>query len=146
MTAFLSVLVLLLLLLSAGVFLYFDRKLATIRQQLLFTSRKYKDLKDKFNNDLKLGAHIYIKYENPCSETGITNDKVSVLLAPFIKSPIINEIRENLEVLILDQANVNDETWYYISLPINTNVNSKGWIKKTDFNILLNNSSSIISK
>ncbi|SHF09199.1 hypothetical protein [Clostridium fallax] len=146
MTLFLFIIILLLLFIGASLYLYFDKKLASTRQQLLFTSRKYKDLNDKFNSDSKSQNNIYIKYSNPTSETGITNDNVLVLLAPFHKAPLVNEIKKSLEVIILDQADVNNQSWYYIALPIHTNINSKGWIKKTDFNIILDNSSSIIRK
>ena len=41
-----------------------------------------------------------------------------------------------MEVKILDSAIVNNETWFYVSLPIDTPYNCRGWINKNDFSFI----------
>ena len=39
-----------------------------------------------------------------------------------------------MEVKILDSAIINNKTWFYVSLPIDTPYNCRGWINKCTFN------------
>lgn len=141
------IIVLLLILALALTILYFDRKLVTLKQQYISLTKQYKNLREKYLKEYKLNNNILIKYSTPpTASTAITNANVSIYLAPLESCPIINTLNDKIEVTILDQAETNKEIWYYVSLPINSNINSKGWIKKCDFSIILNSSSDLVNR
>ena len=140
MILFLIILILILSLGLGGMYLFFNSQLLSMKQQLHLTSRSYKNLKDDMINRNKVESKITVRFNNPNSNIGFidSKNKVKVFLAPYNYSPIINEVKEKIQVRILDEAEANNDTWYYVNLPINTNVNSKGWIRKRDFNLIMN--------
>ena len=140
MILFLTIVIFILLLGIAGMYLFFGNQLSSMKQQLHFTSRSYKNLRDDVINKTKLESKIIIKFNIPTSNIGFidSKNKVKVFLAPYNHAPIINEIRERIQVRILDEAESDNDTWYYVILPVNTNVNSKGWIRKRYFNLIMN--------
>lgn len=140
------IIILLLILALALTILYFDRKLIASKQQYISLTKQYKNLREKYLKEYKSSNNILVKYSTPITSTAITNANVSIYLAPLESCPIINTLNDKIQVTILDQAETNMEIWYYISLPINTNINSKGWIKKCDFSLILNPSSDLVNR
>ena len=41
-----------------------------------------------------------------------------------------------MEVEILDSAIINNNTWFYVNLPIDSDYNCRGWIKKNDLSFI----------
>lgn len=140
------IIILLLILALALTILYFDRKLIASKQQYISLTKQYKNLREKYLKEYKSSNNILVKYSTPITSTAITNANVSIYLAPLESCPIINTLNDKIQVTILDQAETNMEIWYYIALPINTNINSKGWIKKCDFSLILNPSSDLVNR
>lgn len=140
------IIILLLILALALTILYFDKKLIVSKQQYLSLTKQYKNLREKYLKEYKSSNNIFVKYNTPTTSAAITNANVSIYLAPLENCPIINTLNDKVQVTILDEAETNTEIWYYVSLPINTNVNSKGWIKKCDFSLILNPSSDLVNR
>lgn len=140
------IIILLLILALALTILYFDRKLIASKQQYISLTKQYKNLREKYLKEYKSINNILVKYNTPTTSTAITNANVSIYLAPLESCPIINTLNDKVQVTILDQAETNMEIWYYVSLPINTNINSKGWMKKCDFSLILNPSSDLVNR
>lgn len=139
------IIILLLLLALAYTYLYFDRKLIATRHQLFFINKQYKALKNKYSTQHRNSPNVYVKYSIPSCSSGVTQSNATLFLAPIDTSPTINNINEKLQVTILDEAEVNNEKWFFVSLPLSTNVNSKGWIRKTDFSLIFSNSKEVIN-
>lgn len=141
----LTIIVLLLILALAGMFLYFDRKLSLTKHQMLLISKQNKELKDKLLSASKVNKELFIRYSLTTPSDGITQSNASLFIAPYENSIKINLISEKLAVKIQEEAEVNNETWYFVSLPISTNVNSKGWMKKSDFSLIFSSSKDVVN-
>ncbi len=133
-----------------GSYLYFDYKLSIARKQQMIASNQYTTLREDYkklaNNISKTklnSTNLSIKFSTPISKTGITKPNVSLYLAPLNNSPVIKNINIRMEANILDSALLNSETWFYVALPIDTDINCRGWINKDDFSVLYSNSKNI---
>ena len=63
----------------------------------------------------------------------------------MLTSPKVKVLDIKMEVKILDSAIIDDETWFYISLPIDSAYNCRGWINKNDFSYIHQESEKTIS-
>lgn len=72
----------------------------------------------------------------PTASKAITNNNTTVFLAPILDSPKIRVLDIKMEVKILDSAIINNKTWFYVSLPIDSTYNCRGWINKDDFSFI----------
>ena len=43
-----------------------------------------------------------------------------------------------MQVGILEKVNTNDSTWYYVALPLDNNINSRGWVEEPAFSEISN--------
>lgn len=50
-----------------------------------------------------------------------------------------------MEVKILDSAIIDNRTWFYVSLPVDTLYNCRGWINENDFSLVYSLSKDIPS-
>ncbi|WLF69302.1 hypothetical protein Q6375_15225 [Clostridium septicum] len=124
-----------------GTYFYYDHKLALTRKQLMIASKRNNKLKSRATP--KKNLDIKINFSNPNSKIGLTNINTNLYLAPINSSPIIRTIKIRMEVQILDAAETNSQTWYYVNLPIDSNINCRGWLNSTDFSILYSDSTNI---
>lgn len=123
------------------VYLYFDQKLAKTRKQLMITSNQLRNLKAQYKSSL--AKTVNIQYIIPSSQTGITNNGAELFSAPTLDSPKLNKLTIKMEVKILDSAIVDNSTWFYVAIPIDSNINCRGWINKKDFSSLYSSSNDI---
>lgn len=137
-------LIVLLILAILIIVVYFNKKILASRQQYISLNRQYVNLREKYFKEYRSTNNVSIIYNSINGFEAITNPNINVYLAPIITCPIINTITDKINVSILDEAECNNEIWYYVLLPLNSNVNSKGWIKKSDFSIILNTSSEVV--
>lgn len=145
------ILLLISLLSIVGGYFYFDYKLSLARKQQMIASNQYAALRESYKKlvknrsttNIKDKPNISVKFSNPPSKGGITNSNISLYLAPLYEAPTIKDINIRMETSILDSAEVNNEIWFYVALPIDTNINSRGWINKSDFFIIYNRSRNV---
>ncbi|GAB6168542.1 hypothetical protein JCM1393_10020 [Clostridium carnis] len=126
-----------------AMYFYYDKKLALARKQLMIASKQSNTIKSKYNNTKRVKINFNIKFTNPISKTGILNNATPLYIAPTKNSPVLRKTDIRMEVQILDSAEYDGETWYYVNLPVDTNINSRGWVNKKDFSILYSESSKI---
>lgn len=120
----------------AGVYLYYDKQLAKVKKQLMITSNQLKKTKTQYRTLSSLSKSIQVKFINPSSQIGLTNIGTNLYLAPTFDSPILNTLSLKMEVKILDSAIVDNLIWFYIILPIDSDINCRGWVPKTNFSTL----------
>ncbi|GFP78536.1 MULTISPECIES: hypothetical protein [Clostridium] len=140
------IIIFLLILVIACMYLYFDRKLSFSRQQYLLLSNQHKALREKYNSLNSSLTNISIRYLNTTTSNGVTLEGVFLMLSPLEKGPIINKITQKLQVRILEEAEVSNQIWYFVSLPLNTDFNSKGWLRKSDFSLLFSSSQDVMNR
>jgi hypothetical protein len=96
-----------------------------------------KDLNDKNIeiNELKKieSEFLTINYIENTSSKRFVEKQCDLLGLPINNSIRLNLIKDNTIVTILDTANVNNDIWFYVLMPVNDSPsNYKGWIKESD--------------
>lgn len=129
---------------TAYMFFFFDNKVKEFKRQILTLKNQLNKLKSASNKTSSTLKEIKITYNIPNFKYGVTMPYTAVYLAPLDTAPLVNKIKEKLQVEILDEAFINNETWYYSYLGLSSNINSKGWIRKSQFSMFKENSSEII--
>lgn len=127
-----------------ALYLYSDKKIALLKKQLMITSNQYKNIKNKHDYYKGSIKDVSIKFITPDCTTGIINSGSTIYISPLLPSQVIRKIDIHMEVNILDTVEVNSEKWYYVNLPVNTNINCRGWINSKFISLLCNNQYSTI--
>ena len=111
----------------AFLYLYYNKKIDMLRKQLIINRNKYSSLQ-KNNINRNRNSKLLINFTSPNSKSGTLKAQSNIYLSPLYDSYILKSINIDTDVLILDCAELNNETWFYINLPESTPVNSKGWV------------------
>ena len=130
------IILLFILLLSciAFLYLYYNKKIDMLRKQLIINRNKYSSLQ-KNNINRNRNSKLLINFTSPNSKSGTLKAQSNIYLSPLYDSYILKSINIDTDVLILDCAELNNETWFYINLPESTPVNSKGWVNSKNLSL-----------
>ncbi len=133
------------LLIIAIVFIYFyyNKKIELLKKQLLITTNQYSIIKNKYGNHKKDSESLLVKFSIPKYKGGTLKANSILYIAPITSSSILSRIDNDTEIAILDCAEFNNETWFYINIPIKGNINNRGWVNSKDISIFFSSSSSI---
>ena len=116
----------------AFLYLYYNKKIDMLRKQLIINRNKYSSLQ-KNNINRNRNSKLLINFTSPNSKSGTLKAQSNIYLSPLYDSYILKSINIDTDVLILDCAELNNETWFYINLPESTPVNSKGWVNSKNY-------------
>lgn len=136
--------ILLLLLAAIAIYilyLYFSNEKTKLKHKLILLTRYNEKLKKELS--INKGKNISAKFTSPQNTLGILDENIDIHIAPLDNSSIINSTDAKMQVNILDECTIYDVTWFYINLPLNSNINCRGWVKKNDFCMLCSDSSDI---
>ena len=136
---------LILLLIIVVMYFYYENKLFRLKKQLSLTSTQFRNIRSEYRNSLSKKDGVKINFITPTIKTAITSISGDVFLAPMYDSIKINSFNVRMEVTILDSVQIDNEIWYYVSLPIDTTFNCRGWINKKNFSFTYSSSKDIIS-
>lgn len=125
--------------------LYYEKKLFYYKKQLLIANNQINRLQKRVPkiNSMKKNGVVHIKFSVPNSNMGIINENSNVYISPLESSELVQHININMEVKILDKAQINCENWYYISLPIDSDINSRGWVLERNFSYFYGKSTNV---
>lgn len=123
-------------------YFYYEKKLTIAKKRILRTSNQINNIRNEYRSALTKNQNISIQFLTPTSKSAITNTNTTVFLAPITDSPKVKVLNIKMEVKILDSAIINDKTWFYVNLPIDSNYNCRGWINKDDFSFIYQQSQS----
>ncbi|MCR6516226.1 MAG: hypothetical protein ACRDCB_04190 [Clostridium sp.] len=154
MFTFCLILVGLLILGSLFVVFSYENKLKRLKRDLVIANSHVTNLRSKLPKDsnskfrgnessFSSKEKLEIEFLLPKEPRGILNENSNILLAPTLNSPILLKTNLKMEVIIIDRANHLGIYWYYVLLPVDSNINSRGWVKKTDFTYFYSNSNNI---
>lgn len=124
---------LILILIIAFMYFYYEKKLTIAKNRILRTSNQFNNIRNEYRSALTKNQNINVQFLTPTASKAITNNNTTVFLAPILDSPKIRVLDIKMEVKILDSAIINNKTWFYVSLPIDSTYNCRGWINKDDF-------------
>ena len=117
-------------------YFYYEKKLTIAKKRILRISNQFNNIRNEYRNALTKNQNINIQFLTPTTKSAITNSNTTVFLAPITNSPKIKVLNIKMEVKILDSAIVNDKTWFYVNLPIDSNYNCRGWVNEDDFSFI----------
>lgn len=137
-------LVLILIFFIVGMYFYYERKITLTRKQIMLMSKQYKNNKNDLKNSFYKNMHI--EFLIPTSKKALTNNNVNIFLAPVNNSPIVNSLNIKMEVSLLDCALIDNNIWFYVSLPLDSKVNCRGWIEKKNLSIIYSSSQDLIKQ
>lgn len=137
------ILFLILILAISFIILYYDKKQSVLKKQLLIANSQNSNLRSKLSKYTKKSDSLKVKFLLSNSSMGLIKDGTNIFLAPIDDSALLHRSNVKMEVRILDKAEVSHETWYYIALPVDSNVNSRGWVKQNSFSLFYDNSKNI---
>lgn len=118
----------------AFLYLYYNKKIDMLRKQLIINRNRYSSLQ-KTNINRNRNSKLLINFISPNSKSGILKAQSNIYLSPLYDSHILKSINIDTDVIILDCAELNNETWFYINLPESTPVNSKGWVNSKNLSL-----------
>lgn len=125
---------------------YYQNKQLILRRQLIATNSQNNNLKSKYNKTIYYKKNVEILYMTPTNTLGLIKEGTTLQSSPLKDSAILQKTNIKMEVRILDKAKVCNETWYYIALPIDSNINSRGWVKASDFTLIYSNCTNITKR
>lgn len=118
-----------------------NKKVLILKQQLLLSNNQNNKLKSKINEfSLK---DIKLTFITPDNIKGILKENTNVLLCPIKNTTVLHKTNIKMEVYIIDMVTYKNTTWYYVALPLDKNINSRGWVNKNDFSIFYDNTKSV---
>lgn len=90
----------------------------------------YKHLLEKERNSSPFPT--VIQYKTPNYTSGRITSNCCLYLYPSERSPVLMRIARDVFVEILDMAEISNNLWIEISIPLEDRINNKGWIKYRD--------------
>lgn len=135
----------LLILIIIFMYFYYEKKLTIAKNRILRTSSQFNNIRNEYRNSISKTKHLNVKFVQPSITTAIANNKSTIFLAPTTYSPQLKTLDIKMEVKILDSAIIDNRTWFYVSLPVDTLYNCRGWINENDFSLVYSLSKDIPS-
>ena len=135
----------LLILIIIFIYFYYEKKLTIAKNRILRTSSQFNNIRNEYRNSISKTKHLNVKFVQPSITTAIANNKSTIFLAPTTDSPQLKTLDIKMEVKILDSAIIDNRTWFYVSLPVDTLYNCRGWINENDFSLVYSLSNDIPS-
>ena len=137
------IIIVFLILFIVFLYFYYNRKLELIKKQLILARNQSFLSKNKNSNYKKKIEDLSVNFSIPKYKAGTLKAKSYIYLSPISSSHILNCVDINTEILILDCANLNNETWFYVNIPNLSNINNRGWVNSKDISIFYTPSASV---
>lgn len=120
---------LIIIIFSVGAGMFYINKYENTISSLRLDLRLTKKQLDKLINQPKISnKNFTIEFLELDYIYGTLKDSSSIYLAPNSTYPCLYINNEPLEIRIIEKASVENNIWYYVQLPIDSNINSKGWV------------------
>lgn len=135
------------LLAGGGVFFLissYEQKLSNLHHQLVVSKNQLSKLQKEYKNLNSFKKDFSIKFLNVDKHSGIIAKDSLLYLSPTNLSPILQKLNIAMEVCILDKVLYDNNVWYYVALPIDSNINSRGWVLENCFSGFSHESTGII--
>lgn len=109
-----------------------NQKVSALKMDLMLSKQQLVQLQNKCRTLNTEKTNFNIEFITPEYKSGVLPKNTSLYLYPEKSSPVLQKTSSNMQVEILDCA-VTSSKWYYISLPIDSNINCNGWVISDDF-------------
>lgn len=112
---------------------YYDRKYSLLKHQLIVSNKSNNSLKEKLSRYGIDKSTIKVEFSTPSKLLGIIKEKTSIFLCPIENTILMHRTNIKMEVHILDQCIINNNIWFYVDLPTDSNMNCRGWVMSINF-------------
>lgn len=123
-------------LLCGGSFILFykyEQNITSILKDNQLLKNQISTLRNKYNALLDSQKNYSLEFLTIDEQYGLVPKNANVYLYPDEKSPILQKLSIGMQVGILEKVRTENSIWYYITLPIESNINSRGWIMESAF-------------
>lgn len=124
----------------------YEQKISTLNMDKMLLKKQLSKLQDQYKKLDTIKNKCNIQFLNLDNHYGIIPKGSLIYLSPYVDSCVLQTISIAMEVGILEKAIVDNIVWYYIALPIETNINCRGWIDESSFSNLSPSKIDLISK
>ena len=134
-------LLLLILFLGGGLFFFlksYDEKFIALQKSNLLLKSQLAKIKEKYDLIDSSTKNCNIEFLTVDNHYGLLPENTIIRISPSNNSCIINKINMEMQVSILEKVLIENSTWYYVALPLETNINSKGWVEEYSFSEISN--------
>lgn len=134
-------LLLLILFLGGGGFYFlksYDEKFVTLQKSNLLLKSQLSKIKEKYELLDSSTQNCNIEFLTVDNHYGLLPKGTILRISPSNNSCIVNKINIGMQVGILEKVRTDDFTWYYVALPLQINVNSRGWVEEHAFSEISN--------
>lgn len=145
---FLLFLIFILAIVGGGYFLIsrYERRISAIHMDNMLLKKQLSKIQNQYKKLDDLKNKCTIQFLNLDNHYGIIPKGSLIYLSPHVDSCVLQTISIAMEVGILEKALVNNIVWYYVALPIESNVNCRGWIDELSFSSLSSSKTELIPK
>lgn len=135
---FLFFLILLIIIGGGGfiVFYKFQENMTSILRENHLLKNQLSTVRNKYNQLLDSQKNYLLEFLTVDNLYGLLPQKTNIYLYPDKNAPILKILDIGMQVGILEKVTVNNSTWYYVALPIDNNINSRGWVPDDSFSNL----------
>lgn len=134
-------LLLIILSLGGGGFYFlktYDQKYIALQKSNLLLKSQLAKIKEKYDLLDSSTQSCNIEFLTVDNHYGLLPTDTIIRISPSNNSCIVKKIDMGMQVGILEKVRRYDSTWYYVALPLETNVNSRGWVEEYAFSEISN--------
>ena len=134
-------LLLIILLLGGGGFFFlksYDDKYVVLQKNNMLLKSQLSKIKEKYDLLDSSTQNCNLEFLTVDNHYGLLPKNTIVRISPSNNSCIVKKIDMGMQVGILEKVNTNDSTWYYVALPLDNNINSRGWVEEPAFSEISN--------
>ena len=134
-------LLLLFLFLGGGSFFFlktYDEKYVALQKSNLLLKSQLSKIKEKYDILDSSTQNCNLEFLTVNNHYGLLPKNTIVRISPSNNSCIVKKIDMGMQVGILEKVRTNDSTWYYVALPLDININSRGWVEEFSFSEISN--------
>jgi len=132
---FLFFIILLIIIGGSGftVFYKFQENMTSISKDNYLLKSQISTLRNKYNELLESQKNYVIEFLTINDLYGLLPKGTHVYLYPDKDAPCLKILDIGMQAEILEKAIVANSNWYYVALPVDSNINSRGWVIDDSF-------------
>lgn len=132
---FLFFLILLILLVGGGfiAFYKFQENMTSILKDNHLLKSQLSILRNKYNKLLESRKNYLLEFLTVDNQYGLLPMNTNTYLFPDKNAPVLKTLDIGMQAGILEKVVIDDSIWYYVALPLDSNINSRGWVTEDSF-------------
>lgn len=115
------------------VFYRFQENMTSILKDNHLLKNQLSNLRNKYNQLLESKKDYSLEFLTVDNPFGLLPKNTNIYLYPDKNAPILKILDIGMQAGILEKAIIDNSTWYYVALPIDSNINSRGWVTDDSF-------------